>query len=74
MKRAIYRINTPHTGNLTAYYVAAAPAGAANTDGARCPATAIAPAPTKPTNPTPLPVRLTAFAATAVPNRSVQLA
>lgn len=70
----IYRIDTPHTGNLTAYYVAAAPAGAANTDGARCPATAIAPAPTKPSNPAPLPVRLTSFTAVAAPNRSVQLA
>jgi hypothetical protein len=68
----IYRIDTPHTGNLTAYYVAAAPANAGNTDGARCPATAIAS--TKPSSPTPLPVKLTSFAATAAPNRSVQLA
>jgi hypothetical protein len=67
----IYRINTPHTGNLTAYYVATAPANASNTDGARCPATAIAP--TKPSNPTPLPVKLTSFTAAAAPNRSVQL-
>jgi hypothetical protein len=68
----IYRIDTPHTGNLTAYYVASAPAGFGNTDGARCPTTAIAP--TKPSSPTPLPVKLTSFAATAAPNRSVQLA
>jgi hypothetical protein len=61
----IYRIDTPHlSGSLTAHYVAAAPAGAANTDGARCPATAVA----------PLPVQLTAFSATAAPGRSVQLA
>lgn len=61
----IYRIDTPHlSGSLTAHYVAAAPAGAANTDGARCPATAVA----------PLPVTLTAFSATAAPSRQVQLA
>jgi hypothetical protein len=59
----VYRINTPHTGNLVATYVASAPAGAANTDGARCPTTAIA----------PLPVKLTAFSVTAARNRQVQL-
>jgi hypothetical protein len=61
----IYRIDAPHTtGNLTARYVAAAPAGAGNTDGARCPATAVS----------PLPVQLTAFSATAAPSRRAQLA
>jgi hypothetical protein len=67
----IYRIDTPHTGNLTAYYVAASPAGANNTDGARCPATAIAT--NTPSNTAPLPVKLTSFAAAPAPNRSVQL-
>jgi hypothetical protein len=62
----IYRIDTPHiNGSLTAHYISAAPAKAANTDGARCPTTAVAP--------TPLPVQLTAFAATAAPSRGVQL-
>jgi hypothetical protein len=61
----IYRIDAPHTaGNLTARYIAAGPPKAANTDGARCPATAVA----------PLPVQLTAFSATAAPSRRVQLA
>jgi hypothetical protein len=61
----VYRIDTPNiSGSLTAHYVAAAPPGASNTDGARCPTTAIA----------PLPVVLAAFSATAAPNRSVQLA
>lgn len=65
----IYRIDTPHlSGSLTAHYVSAAPAGAINTDGARCPATAVAPVPG------PLPVQLTAFSATAAPSRGVQLA
>jgi hypothetical protein len=65
----IYRIDTPHvSGSLTAHYVSAAPAGAINTDGARCPATAVAPVPA------PLPVQLTAFSATAAPSRGVQLA
>lgn len=60
----IYRIDAPHiSGNLTAHYVAAAPAGAFNTDGARCPATAVA----------PLPVTLVSFTAAAVPNRTVRL-
>jgi hypothetical protein len=60
----IYRIDTPHLpGSLAAHYVASAPAGAANTDGARCPATAVA----------PLPVQLTAFSAITAPSRSVQL-
>lgn len=60
----IYRIDAPHvSGNLTAHYVAAAPAGAANTDGARCPATAIA----------PLPITLVSFTAVAAPNRAVRL-
>jgi len=59
----IYRIDTPDKGNLTAHYVAAAPAGASNTDGARCPATAVA----------PLPVTLVSFTAAAAPNRAVRL-
>ena len=59
----IYRIDTPDKGNLTAHYVAAAPAGAMNTDGARCPATAVA----------PLPVTLVSFTAAAAPNRAVRL-
>ena len=63
----IYRISTPHTGNLKANYVAMAPAGATNTDGARCPASAVSTS-------GPLPVQLTSFAATPAPGRSVQLA
>lgn len=59
----IYRIDTPDKGNLTAHYVAAAPAPTSNTDGARCPATAVA----------PLPVTLVSFTAAAAPNRAVRL-
>jgi hypothetical protein len=61
----VYRIDSPHiSGSLTAHYVAAAPAGATNTDGARCPTTAVAP--------TPLPVTLVSFTA-AVVNRMAHL-
>lgn len=63
----VYRIDTPHvSGSLTARYVAAAPAGATNTDGARCPTTAVAP--------TPLPVTLVSFTATPAGNHAVRLA
>jgi hypothetical protein len=64
----VYRIDKPHiSGSRTAHYVAAAPAGAANTDGARCPTTAIAA--------TPLPVTLVSFTATSTPSdRTTQLA
>lgn len=63
----VYRIDTPHvSGSRTAHYVAAAPAGATNTDGARCPTTAVAP--------TPLPVTLTSFTAlTTAPGCTVHL-
>jgi hypothetical protein len=62
----VYRIDTPHiNGSLTAHYVAAAPAGATNTDGARCPTTAVAP--------TPLPVTLVSFTATLTGNHGVRL-
>lgn len=62
----IYRIDKPNvSGNLTAHYVATAPAGATNTDGARCPTAAIAAA--------PLPVTLTSFNAVAA-DRTVHLA
>ncbi|MBJ6142587.1 hypothetical protein [Hymenobacter sp. BT559] len=73
-----YRINTPNnapfsttstasTANFTGYYIGTGPKGGnANVDGARCAASAIAP--------TPLPVTLAAWAATAAPNRGVQLA
>lgn len=70
-----YRINTPHTApysltsqaNLTGYYIGTGPMGGANNDGARCPAAAISTA-------APLPVQLSAFSASAAPNRAVQLA
>jgi hypothetical protein len=73
-----YRINTPNnapfsttstasTANFTGFYIGTGPKGGnSNVDGARCAASAIAP--------TPLPVTLTAWAATAAPNRGVQLA
>lgn len=56
----IYRIDKPSNlngGQPTAHYVATAPAGATNTDGARCPTAAIAA--------TPLPVTLASFIAVA---------
>ena len=62
----VYRIDTPHiSGSRTAHYVATAPAGATNTDGARCPTTAVAP--------TPLPVTLVSFTATPAGNHAVHL-
>jgi hypothetical protein len=62
----IYRIRTPDKGNLVANYVTTSSiTNQNNSDGARCPSTAI--------STSPLPVTLTSFTATAAPNRSVHL-